>query len=241
MARIHDLLCKDKGADKGRSQRHLRIGYKRDLPRAQLVNKLGILISGRGSNMDAILAAIKSGKIRNVQPSVVISNKPDAAGLKIASEKYQVPTKVIPPEGLNGWDYDHKVVTALKEHGVTPDSGLVCLAGFMRIISPEFVRQYRMRIINIHPALLPSFPGLHAQKQALDAGVKITGCTVHFVDEGVDSGPIILQRAVPVMDNDTEDTLSARILEQEHQLYPEAVRLFCEDKLRVLGRKVLIV
>jgi phosphoribosylglycinamide formyltransferase-1 len=206
-----------------------------------LVNKLGILISGRGSNMDAILAAIKSGKIRNVQPSVVISNKPDAAGLKIASEKYQVPTKVIPPEGLNGWDYDHKVVTALKEHGVTPDSGLVCLAGFMRIISPEFVRQYRMRIINIHPALLPSFPGLHAQKQALDAGVKITGCTVHFVDEGVDSGPIILQRAVPVMDNDTEDTLSARILEQEHQLYPEAVRLFCEDKLRVLGRKVLIV
>ncbi len=206
-----------------------------------MVNKLGILISGRGSNMDAILAAIKSGKIRNVQPSVVISNKPDAAGLKIASEKYQVPTKVIPPEGLKGWDYDHKVVTALKEHGVTPDSGLVCLAGFMRIISPEFVRQYRMRIINIHPALLPSFPGLHAQKQALDAGVKITGCTVHFVDEGVDSGPIILQRAVPVMDNDTEDTLSARILEQEHQLYPEAVRLFCEDKLRVLGRKVLIV
>lgn len=206
-----------------------------------MVNKLGILISGRGSNMDAILAAIKSGKIRNVQPSVVISNKPDAAGLKIASEKYQVPTKVIPPEGLKGWDYDHKVVTALKEHGVTPDSGLVCLAGFMRIISPEFVRQYRMRIINIHPALLPSFPGLHAQKQALDAGVKITGCTVHFVDEGVDSGPIILQRAVPVMDNDTEDTLSARILEQEHQLYPEAVRLFCEDKLRVQGRKVLIV
>jgi len=205
-----------------------------------LVNKLGILISGRGSNMDAILAAVKSGKIRNAQPSVVISNKPDAAGLKIASEKYQVPTKVIPPEGLKGWDYDHKIVAALKEHGVTPESGLVCLAGFMRIISPEFVRQYRMRIINIHPALLPSFPGLHAQKQALDAGVKITGCTVHFVDEGVDSGPIILQRAVPVMDNDTEDTLSARILEQEHQLYPEAVRLFCEGKLKVQGRKVLI-
>ncbi len=190
--------------------------------------------------MDAILAAVKSGKIRNAQPSVVISNKPDAAGLKIASEKYQVPTKVIPPEGLKGWDYDHKIVAALKEHGVTPESGLVCLAGFMRIISPEFVRQYRMRIINIHPALLPSFPGLHAQKQALDAGVKITGCTVHFVDEGVDSGPIILQRAVPVMDNDTEDTLSARILEQEHQLYPEAVRLFCEGKLKVQGRKVLI-
>jgi phosphoribosylglycinamide formyltransferase-1 len=206
-----------------------------------LVNNLGILISGRGSNMDAILAAVKSGKIKNVQPSVVISNKPDATGLKIASEKYHVPTKVIPPEGLKGWDYDQKVVTVLKEHGVTPESGLVCLAGFMRIISPEFVRQYRMRIINIHPALLPSFPGLHAQKQALDAGVKITGCTVHFVDEGVDSGPIILQRAVPVMDDDTEDTLSARILEQEHQLYPEAVRLFCEGKLKVQGRKVSII
>ncbi|HEX7034106.1 MAG TPA: phosphoribosylglycinamide formyltransferase [Nitrososphaera sp.] len=206
-----------------------------------MVNNLGILISGRGSNMDAILAAVKSGKIKNVQPSVVISNKPDATGLKIASEKYHVPTKVIPPEGLKGWDYDQKVVTVLKEHGVTPESGLVCLAGFMRIISPEFVRQYRMRIINIHPALLPSFPGLHAQKQALDAGVKITGCTVHFVDEGVDSGPIILQRAVPVMDDDTEDTLSARILEQEHQLYPEAVRLFCEGKLKVQGRKVSII
>lgn len=191
--------------------------------------------------MDAILAAVKSGRIKNVRPSVVISNKPDAPGLKIASEKYHVHTKVIPPEGLKGWDYDRKVVAALKEHGVTPESGLVCLAGFMRIISPEFVSHYRMRIMNIHPALLPSFPGLHAQKQALDAGVKITGCTVHFVDEGVDSGPIILQRAVPVMDNDTEDTLSARILEQEHQLYPEAVRLFCEGRLKVQGRKVLIV
>ncbi|HXG06641.1 MAG TPA: phosphoribosylglycinamide formyltransferase [Nitrososphaera sp.] len=206
-----------------------------------MVNNLGILISGRGSNMDAILAAVKSGRIKNVRPSVVISNKPDAPGLKIASEKYHVHTKVIPPEGLKGWDYDRKVVAALKEHGVTPESGLVCLAGFMRIISPEFVSHYRMRIMNIHPALLPSFPGLHAQKQALDAGVKITGCTVHFVDEGVDSGPIILQRAVPVMDNDTEDTLSARILEQEHQLYPEAVRLFCEGRLKVQGRKVLIV
>lgn len=201
---------------------------------------LGILISGRGSNMDAILAAVESGRIKNANPSIVISNKPDAAGLKIASEKYHVPTSVIPAEGLKGWDYDQKVVAALKEHGVMPESGLVCLAGFMRIISPEFVRQYRMRIINIHPALLPSFPGLHAQKQALDAGVKITGCTVHFVDEGVDSGPVILQRAVQVLDNDNEDTLSTRILEQEHQLYPEAVRLFCDGRLKVQGRKVSI-
>lgn len=190
--------------------------------------------------MDAILAEIKSGKIKNVKPSVVISNKPDAAGLKIASEKYDVPTKVIPPDGLKGWDYDQKLVEALQQHGVTPQSGLVCLAGFMRIISPEFVRQYKMRILNIHPALLPSFPGLHAQKQALDARVKVTGCTVHFVDEGIDSGPVILQKAVPVIDGDNEETLSARILEQEHLLYPEVVRLFCEDRVKIQGGKVSI-
>ncbi|AFU57385.1 MAG: phosphoribosylglycinamide formyltransferase [Nitrososphaera sp.] len=201
---------------------------------------LGILISGRGSNMDAILGAIKSGRIKNTKPSVVISNKPDAAGLKIASEKYGVPAKVVPADGLKGWDYDQKVVAVLQAHGVTPQSGLVCLAGFMRIISPEFVRQYKMRILNIHPALLPSFPGLHAQKQALDYGVKVTGCTVHFVDEGVDSGPVILQKAVPVMEGDDEEALSARILEQEHQLYPEAVRLFCEGRIKVQGRRVLV-
>lgn len=202
---------------------------------------LGILISGRGSNMDAILAAIKSGKIKNVKPSIVISNKPDAPGLKIASEKYHVPTKVISVDGLKGWDYDQKIVAVLQEYGVTSQYGLVCLAGFMRIISPEFVRQYKIRILNIHPALLPSFPGLHAQKQALDAGAKVTGCTVHFVDEGVDSGPVILQKAVPVMDSDDEETLSARILEQEHHLYPEAIRLFCEGKINVQGRKVSII
>ena len=201
---------------------------------------LGILISGRGSNMDTILAAVKSGKIKNVKPCVVISNKPDAAGLKIASEKYGVPTKVIRADGLKGWDYDQKVVAALQQYGVTPQSGLVCLAGFMRIISAEFVKQYKMKIINIHPALLPSFPGLHAQRQALDHGVRVTGCTVHFVDEGVDSGPVILQKAVPVMDGDDEEKLSARILEQEHQLYPEAVRLFGEGRIRVQGRRVSV-
>jgi phosphoribosylglycinamide formyltransferase 1 len=202
------------------------------------LTNLGILISGRGSNMDAILSAIESGRIKNAVPRVVISNKPDAAGLKTASEKYGVPTKVIVPDGLKGWDYDQKVVAALKEFGVMPESGLVCLAGFMRIISPEFVRQYKMRILNIHPALLPSFPGLHAQKQALEYGSKVSGCTVHFVDEGVDSGPVILQKAVPVMDNDDEESLSARILEQEHQLYPEAVRLFAEGRIKVEGRRV---
>jgi phosphoribosylglycinamide formyltransferase-1 len=205
-----------------------------------LVN-LGILISSRGSNMDAILAAAKAGRIPEARPRIVISNKPDAAGLKTASEKYGVPTKVIPPDGLKGWDYDKKLVAALEEAGVTPKDGLVCLAGFMRIISPEFVRHYKMRILNIHPALLPSFPGLHAQKQAVDYGVKVSGCTVHFVDDGVDSGPVILQRTVPVMEGDTGETLSARILEQEHQAYPEAVRLFAQGRLKVEGRRVRVL
>jgi phosphoribosylglycinamide formyltransferase-1 len=205
-----------------------------------LVN-LGILISGRGSNMDAILAAAKAGRIPEARPRIVISNKPDAAGLKTASERYGVPTKVVQPDGLKGWDYDKKLVAALEEAGVTQKDGLVCLAGFMRIISPEFVRHYKMRILNIHPALLPSFPGLHAQRQAVDYGVKVSGCTVHFVDDGVDSGPVILQRTVPMMEGDTEETLSARILEQEHQAYPEAVRLFAQGRLKVEGRRVRVL
>lgn len=202
---------------------------------------LGILISGRGSNMDAILAGVKSGIIPNVRPCVVVSNKPDAAGLNIASKKYGVPTKVVPPDGLKGWDYDKKLAAALEDSGVTPQDGLVCLAGFMRIISPEFVRHYKMRILNIHPALLPSFPGLHAQKQAVDYGVKVSGCTVHFVDDGVDSGPVILQKTVHVMDGDTEETLAAKILEKEHEAYPEAVKLFVQGRLKVEGRKVRIL
>ena len=202
---------------------------------------LGVLISGRGSNMDAILSSIRSDRIRNANPCIVISNKPETQGLKIASEKYGVTTKVIPSDGLKGWHYDQKVVATLHQHGVTPELGLVCLAGFMRIMSPEFVRHYKMRIMNIHPALLPAFPGLHAQKQALEYGVKVTGCTVHFVDEGMDSGPIILQKAVPVLHVDDEESLSARILEQEHGLYPEAVRLFCEGRIKIDGRRVLIV
>ncbi|MDQ3967293.1 MAG: phosphoribosylglycinamide formyltransferase [Thermoproteota archaeon] len=212
-----------------------KISHKR-----HLIN-LAILISGRGSNMDAILAAIKSGRIRNAKPCIIISNRPGIAGLKIASEKYEVPTKAILSDGLKGWHYDQNVVTVLHEHGVTPESGLVCLAGFMRIISREFVRQYRMRIMNIHPALLPAFPGLHAQKQALDYGVKVSGCTVHFVDEGLDSGPVILQKAVPVIEGDNEESLSARILEQEHELYPEAVRLYCERRIKINGRRVSII
>lgn len=202
---------------------------------------LGILISGRGSNMDVILAGVKSGIIPNVTPSIVISNKPDAAGLDIAAKKYGVPTNVVQPEGLKGWDYDRKLIAALEEAGVNPQNGLVCLAGFMRIISPQFVRHYSMRILNIHPALLPSFPGLHAQKQAVDYGVKVSGCTVHFVDDGIDSGPVILQKAVSVVDGDTEETLASRILEKEHEAYPEAVKLFAQGRLLVEGRKVRVL
>jgi phosphoribosylglycinamide formyltransferase 1 len=204
-----------------------------------LVN-LGILISGRGSNMKAILSAVKAGKIKNVKPSVVISNNPNAPGLRVASERFKIPIKVVLSNATKGWDYDQRIVSVLSEHGVTPESGLICLAGFMRIISPEFVRLYKRRIMNIHPGLLPSFAGLHAQKQAIEYGVKVAGCTVHFVDEGVDSGPIILQKAVDVFDWDSEETLSSRILKQEHKLYPRSVKLFVEGKIEVKGRKVFI-
>ena len=166
--------------------------------------------------MAAILSAIKSGKIKNVKPTVVLSNRTDAAGLKIALEKFGISTEIVPSGGLKGWDYDKKVISVLRKYDVTSEYGLICLAGFMRLISAEFVKEYPMRILNIHPALLPSFPGLHAQKQAIEYGVKVSGCTVHFVDEGLDSGPIVLQRAVNVMDSDTEEQLSARILRKEH-------------------------
>jgi len=190
--------------------------------------------------MAAILSAIKSGKIKNVKPEVVLSNRTDAVGLKIALEKFGIPTEIVPSGGLKGWDYDKKVISVLRKYDVTSEYGLICLAGFMRLISAEFVKEYHMRILNIHPALLPSFPGLHAQKQAIEYGVKVSGCTVHFVDQGLDSGPIILQRAVNVMDSDTEEELSARILRKEHELYPEAVSLFAEGKVKIIGRKVIL-
>jgi len=190
--------------------------------------------------MKAILSAVKAGKIKNVKPSVVISNNPNAAGLRVASERFKIPIKVVLSNATKGWDYDQRIVSVLSEHGVTPESGLICLAGFMRIISPEFVRLYKRKIMNIHPGLLPSFAGLHAQKQAIEYGVKVAGCTVHFVDEGIDSGPIILQKAVDVFDWDTEETLSSRILKQEHKLYPRTVKLFVEGKIEVKGRKVFI-
>ncbi len=190
--------------------------------------------------MEAILKSIKRKKIP-INPKVVISNKPDARGLKIA-QKLGVKTEVIQSVGLKGdrWKYDKKIVSVLTKYDVTPKNGLICLAGFMRIISPQFIRKYKNRIMNIHPALLPSFPGLHAQKQALKYGAKYSGCTVHFVDEGVDTGPVIVQAVVKVNDNDTEKTLSKRILVKEHQMYPEAIRLFAEKKIRITGRRTII-
>jgi phosphoribosylglycinamide formyltransferase-1 len=201
---------------------------------------LAILISGRGSNMAAILSAIQRRIIKNVRPSIVISNKSNAPGLRIASEKFNIPAKVIVSNGLKGWDYDQRIVSILHGYGVTPSLGLICLAGFLRIMSPEFVRAYKMRIMNIHPSLLPAFPGLHAQKQAIEYGVKVTGCTVHFVDEGLDSGPIIAQKVVPVFGSDTEEILSSRILKQEHKLYIKSINLFAEGKISFKGRSVLI-
>lgn len=190
--------------------------------------------------MDAILSAIKIGKIQNVKPSVVISNNPDAAGLKIASEKFGVAAKTLMDYGYKGWAYDQRLIPVLEECGINKEEGVICLAGFNRILSPEFVRTYKMRIINIHPALLPSFQGLHAQKQALEYGVKVSGCTVHFVDEGVDTGPIILQRTVPVLASDTEELLAERILKVEHELYPEALDLFSKGNIMIEGRRVYI-
>jgi phosphoribosylglycinamide formyltransferase-1 len=191
--------------------------------------------------MEHILKSIKLKKIP-INPAVVISNKSDAKGLKIA-QKLGVKTEVIESKNFKGsrWEYDKKITLALQKYGVTPTNGLVCLAGFMRIISPEFVKKYKNRIINIHPALLPAFSGLDAQKQALDYGSKYSGCTVHFVDSGVDTGPIILQSIVKIKNDDTEQTLSKRILVKEHQTYPRAIRLFAENKIKISGRKTIIL
>lgn len=187
--------------------------------------------------MESILKAIKKKKIP-INPAVVISNKPNAKGLKIA-KKLGVNIEIIESKNFKGnrWQYDKKIIESLIKHGVTPRNGLVCLAGFMRIISPEFVKKYKNRIINIHPALLPAFPGLNSQKQALEYGAKYSGCTVHFVDTGIDSGPIIIQAVVKVKENDTEESLSKRILKEEHRIYPEAVNLFARKKIKVSGRR----
>lgn len=197
---------------------------------------LGVLISGRGSNLQAIIDACESGKIP-AKVAVVVSNDPGAGGLERA-KKHDIPAVVIDNRQFKDKNtYELEIVKTLKSKKVD----LVCLAGYMRIVGPVLLEHFLGKMINIHPALLPSFPGLHAQKQALDHGVKVSGVTVHFVDEGCDTGPIIIQSAVPVLDNDTEETLSARILEQEHKIYPQAIKLIAEDKLKIEGRRVKIL
>ena len=190
--------------------------------------------------MESILKAIKKKKIP-INPAVVISNKPNAKGLQIA-KKMGIETEVIDSSKYKGkrQQFDKEVIATLQKYKITPSNGLVCLAGFMRIISPHFIKKYKNRILNIHPALLPSFPGLNAQKQAIEFGAKFSGCTVHFVDEGVDTGPIILQEIVKVSVNDTEKTLSKKILIEEHKAYPKAVELFAKNKISIKGKKVKI-
>lgn len=198
------------------------------------MKNVAVLLSGRGSNFLALSDAIEGGRVP-ARIALVVSNRDEAPGLLHAKDRGHK-TALIPSKGLEREAYDKRVVQELK----AADVEVVCLAGFMRLLSPYFVSQYPFRVLNIHPSLLPAFPGLHAQRQALEWGVKVTGCTVHFVDAELDHGPIILQRAVPVLDDDTEETLSARILTQEHQIYPEALKLVCEERTRVQGRRVYV-
>ena len=196
--------------------------------------KLGILISGRGSNMVAIIDAICEGRL-DAEAAVVISNIESAPGLEKARE-LGITTVVIPRKGRDREEHDREIISALKNHAVS----LVCLAGYMRLLSSFFVNEFENRILNIHPSLLPAFPGVDAQRQALEAGVKITGCTVHLVDEQLDHGPIVMQRAVDVLDADTVESLSARILEQEHQIYPDAIARVLNREFRVEGQRTFI-
>lgn len=196
--------------------------------------KIAVLLSGRGSNFEALADSIAAGRIPDAEISIVVSNREDARGLLRAAER-GIPTRLIPSKGVEREAYDRQVVAALNEARVD----LVCLAGFMRLLSPHFIAAFRGRILNIHPSLLPAFPGLEAQRQALDYGVKFSGCTVHFVDENLDAGPIVVQAIVPVQPGDTEETLAARILIEEHRIYTEAVRLVLSGKYRIEGRRVL--
>ena len=198
--------------------------------------RVGVLASGRGSNLQAIIDAAEAGKIPNIEFAIVMSDKADAFAFERA-KKHGIPAEFIDPKAhRRREDYDAALLGRLKEHRVD----LVLLAGYMRLVGMGLVEAYPNRIINIHPALLPAFPGLHVQKKAAEYGVRFSGCTVHFVDGGMDTGPIIIQAVVPVLQDDDEDALAARILRQEHKIYPEAVRLFSEGRLEVQGRRVLI-
>jgi phosphoribosylglycinamide formyltransferase-1 len=197
------------------------------------MNNLGILLSGRGSNFEAIAKNVAAGHIPNARIAVVISNRADAAGLEIA-RKLGLTALVIPSKEKQREEHDREVVAALHRHEVD----LVCLAGYMRLLSPWFVKQFPRRILNIHPSLLPAFPGLEAQEQAFAYGAKVTGCTVHFVDEELDHGPIIVQKTVPVLDDDDEHTLATRILEQEHIAYSDAIRIVLSGDFKIVGRRL---
>jgi phosphoribosylglycinamide formyltransferase 1 len=197
------------------------------------LKKLGILLSGRGSNFEAIADSIQAGRLQ-AEIAIVVSNRGDAPGLESAKRR-GLNARLIPSKGRVREEHDREVMAALKEAQVD----LVCLAGYMRLLSPEFIRAFPNRILNIHPSLLPAFPGLDAQKQALDHGVKVSGCTVHFVDEHLDQGPIILQKTVPVLEGDDAHSLAARILKQEHLAYPEAIRLLLSGEVEIQGRRVV--
>jgi phosphoribosylglycinamide formyltransferase-1 len=196
--------------------------------------RIGVLLSGRGSNFVALADSVAAGRIPNAEIAIVISNREGAPGIDKAKER-GIPTKVIPSKGLEREAYDRQVVAVLNDH----KADLICLAGYMRLLSPYFVASFPNRILNIHPSLLPSFPGLESQRQALEYGVKFAGCTVHFVDENLDAGPIVLQAVIPVRDEDTEVTLSERILAEEHRIYSEAVKIVLDAKYRIAGRRVV--
>jgi phosphoribosylglycinamide formyltransferase 1 len=197
------------------------------------LRRLGILLSGRGSNFEAIADNVRHGRLA-ADIAIVISNRPEARGIEVARSR-GLPAVVLPSKGVARADYDLRLVAELQRHGVD----LVCLAGFMRLLTAEFCRAFPLRALNVHPSLLPSFPGIDAQRQALEHGAKISGCTVHFVDEELDAGPIVLQAAVPVLDDDTEDTLAARILVEEHRIYSEAIALILSGRWRIAGRRVI--
>jgi len=196
--------------------------------------RIGVLLSGRGSNFEALADSVSSGRIPNSEITLILSNREDAPGIERAKAR-GLATRVIPSKGLEREAYDRQVVAALREEKVD----LICLAGYMRLLSPYFVAAFPQRILNIHPSLLPSFPGLESQRQALEYGVKFAGCTVHFVDENLDAGPIILQAVVPLEDGDTEETLGARILKEEHRIYSEAVKIVLEGNYKIEGRRVI--
>src|SRR5579863_6931891 len=201
-----------------------------------MTKRIGVLLSGRGSNFEALAESVEAGRIPDAEIAIVVSNREGAEGIERARRR-GLDARGIPSKGLEREAYDKLVVAALQEKKVD----LVCLAGYMRLLSPHFVAAFPNRILNIHPSLLPAFPGLESQRQALEHGAKFSGCTVHFVDETLDAGPIIVQSAVPIRDDDTVDSLSARILAEEHRIYSQAVRIVLEGRFRIEGRRVIIL